>query len=165
MKRRPPRADARPARPARPGRAGRAGRADARPARPPRADARPAQAISGSTQAKYKTARTPSLRHERKYRVRSMEQESVRKIRMSAKDWNKWEQAFFKAGMASVRAMAYRQKCTWSRAEFNESVEQIHESDRSQDYIDALAETSEIRMFDLLAREETKLIRVPITHD
>ena len=61
--------------------------------------------------------------------------------------------------------MAYRQKCTGSRAEFNESVEQIHESDRSQDYIDALAETSEIRMFDLLAREATKLIRVPITHD
>ena len=73
----------------------------------------------------------------------------MRKIRMSAKDWNKWEQAFFKAGMASVRAMTDSQKSTGSRAEFNESFEQIHESDRFQTYLDALAETSEIRMFDL----------------
>ena len=85
---------------------------------------------------------------------------------MSAQDRNKWEQTFFfKAGMASVRAMADRQKSTGSRAEFNESVEQIHESYRSQNYLDALAETSEIRMFDLLAHGATKLIRVPITHD
>ena len=67
--------------------------------------------------------------------------------------------------MASVRAMADRQKSTGSGAEFKECVEQIHESDRYQDYLDALAETSKIRMFDLLAHEATKLIRVPITHD